>query len=351
MKKIIKLIDYQFQHRHQLTKAYDDSNSMRYLSSNLDIYIIGRFDCSDIEFYIIKGENYSYTVILIPISWPNQSVLRFIVDHKPDIIHMHGNHIWKQYPMYAKEFTKSLPRTKKIFSGAAHSKGNSDFLSYFDRVIVNHKIQIPIMRCEPEKVIVKKRCSDPIIFYPRKEQRKIYDFVYVAGFIPWKRIDLMIDYVAKTPYNLVILGDPARKVNHYKFIVDYIRKNKLEQKVFLHDFLRQVEVPKFLAKCKVWVWPNSKPENPGTLTNRSVIEALACGMPLLVGKQAFKDTEFVRNGMNGWLYGDINDFRWKAENIIFNYKKMGKDSSIINEHNFNFKENFIDFYNDLYQNL
>jgi len=74
-------------------------------------------------------------------------------------------------------------------------------------------------------------------------------------------------------------------------------------------------------------------------------------MPLLVGSQAFKDTDFVRNGMNGWLYGDVNDFRWKADNVISDYRKTGKNSLIINENKFNFRENFIDFYNELYQNL
>ncbi len=349
MKKVVKLIDYKFQHRYQLTEAYDDSNSIRYLSPDLDITMIGRFNCSSIEHYVVKGNNYSYLVTFLPDDFNTEEVLKYIFKLNPDIIHMHGTHVWKQYPHYSEKFRKDL-NCKMIFSGAGPSTGTPGFLANFDKVIVNHKIQVDRMKCEPEKVIVRKRSADPNIFYPIKKKKK-YDFLLVAGFIPGKRIDIMIDYVLSTPYTMVILGDFTRKANHYRFIRRYVSQNKAEKQIFLHDFIPQTEMSEFMGKCRVWVWPQCKPENPSTTTNRSVIEALACGLPLLVGSQAFKDTEFVKNGMNGWLYGDINDFRWKADNVIYDHKKMGENSSILNRNNFNFKENFIDFYNNLYQDL
>lgn len=349
MRTIIKLIDYVFQNRSQLNETYDDSNSMRYLSPELNIHLIGRLNCSDIEHHIVKGKNYSYLVTFFPSHLTFSEVAGYVVSLNPNVIHMHGTHIWKQYPYYAKRFRKEI-NCKMIFSGAGPSAGTPEFLSNFDKVIVNHKIQIERMKCEPEKVIVRKRSADPNIFYP-VEKKKEYDFLLVAGFIPGKRIDIMTDYVLSTPYKMIILGDFTRKTNHYKFIKGYISQREAEKQIFLHDFIPQTEMSEFMGKCKAWVWPQCKPENPSTTTNRSVIEALACGMPLLVGNQAFKKTEFVKNGMNGWLYGDINDFRWKADNAISDYKRLGKNSSIINRNNFDFKENFIDFYNNLYQNI
>lgn len=349
MKKIIKLIDYNFQHRYQLKDCYDDSNSMRYLSPNLDITMIGRFNCPSIEHYVVKGNDYSYVVTFLPNNFSIDEIFEYIFKLNPDIIHLHGTHTWSRYIYYAEKFRRDI-NCKMIFSGAGPSTGTSEFLSNFDKVIVNHKIQIERMKCEPEKVVVRKRSADPNIFYPVKKKKK-YDFLMVAGFIPGKRIDIMIDYVFSTPYTMVILGDFTRKTNYYEFIKRYILQVGAEKQIFLHNFISQPEISEFMGKCRVWVWPQCKPENPSTTTNRSVIEALACGMPLLVGKQAFKDTEFVKNGMNGWLYGDINDFRWKADNIIHDYKKMGDNSSILNRNNFDFKKNFIDFYNDLYQDL
>lgn len=349
MKTVVKLIDYNFQHRYQLNDCYDDSNSIRYLSSDLDINLIGRFNCSTIEHYVIRGKDYSYVVTFLPVFFSSEDVMEYILKLNPDIIHMHGTHIWKQYLVYANEFRKKLS-CKIIFSGAGPSTGTSEFLANFDKVIVNHEIQISRMKCESEKVIVRKRSADPSVFCPVKKE-KMYDFLLVAGFIPGKRIDIMIDYVLTTPYTMVILGDFTRKVNHYNYIKNYILELNAEKQIFLHDFIPQIKLGEFMGRCRAWVWPQCKPENPSTTTNRSVIEALACGMPLLVGSQAFKDTEFVRNGMNGWLYENVNDFKWKAESITFNCEKMGKNSLILNKCNFNFKENFIDFYNDLYLKL
>ena len=349
MRTVIKLIDYDFQHKTQLI-GYDDSNSMRYLSPNLRIHLIGRFNCTNIEHHVVAGKDYSYLVTFLPSRWTFSEVARYVVSLNPDIIHLHGTHIWKQYPYYAERFRKEL-NCKMIFSGAGPSTGTPEFLANFDKVIVNHKIQIERMKCEPEKVIVRKRSADPNIFYPI-EKKKEYDFLLVAGFIPGKRIDIMIDYVLSTNYTMVVLGDFTRKTNHYNYIKNYILKLNAEKQIFLHNFIPQTQMSEFMGKCRVWVWPQCKPENPSTTTNRSVIESIACGMPLLVGNQAFKDTEFVRNGMNGWLYGDIDDFRWKADNIIlYDREIMGKNSSIINGKDFNFRENFIDFYNNLYLNL
>jgi glycosyltransferase involved in cell wall biosynthesis len=348
MRIVIKLIDYVFQNRMQLL-GHDDSNSMRHLSPDFRIHLIGRFNCHNIEHHVVSGDNYSYLVTFLPNHFGTEEVFEYIFKLNPDVIHLHGTHIWKQYPIYAKLFRERL-NCKMIFSGAGPSTGTPEFLANFDKVIVNHKIQIERMKCEPEKVIVRKRSADPNIFYP-VEKKKEYDFLLVAGFVPGKRIDIMIDYVLSTPYTMIVLGDFTRKTNHYNYIKNYILKLNAEKQIFLHDFISQTDMSEFMGKCRVWVWPQCKPENPSTTTNRSVIESLACGMPLLVGNQAFKDTEFVRNGMNGWLYGDINDFRWKADNAISDYKIMGKNSSIINRNNFDFKKNFIDFYNDLYQNL
>lgn len=349
MKRIVKLIDYNFQNRAQLLQAFDDSNSMRYLSNDFDIHMIGRFNCPFIEHYPIHGDNYSYLVTFLPNSFKTEDVSKYIFFLNPDIVHMHGTHIWKQYLIYADQFRKKL-NCKMIFSGAGPSTGTPEFLANFDKVIVNHPIQIERMKCEPKKVIVRKRSADPSVFYP-VENKKEYDFLFVAGFIPGKRIDIMIDYVLSTPYTMVVLGDFTRKLNHYQFIRKYISQNRAENQIFLHNFISQTILSDFMGKCKAWVWPQCKPENPSTVTNRSVIEGIACGMPLLVGSQAFKSTEFVKNGMNGWIYGSVDDFKWKADNIIINHKAMGENSLIINRNNFDFKENFIDFYNNLYQNL
>ena len=346
MKTVIKLIDYVFQNRAQLISAFDDSNSMRYLSPDLDLHIIGRFNCPNIEHHVVKGDNYSYLVTFLPSHLNSWEVAKHVTSLNPDVIHMHGTHIWKQYPYYAERFRDKL-NCKMIFSGAGPSTGTPEFLSNFDKVIVNHKIQIERMKCEPEKIIVRKRSADPNVFYP-VEKKKEYDFLLVAGFIPGKRIDIMIDYITSTNYTMIILGDFTRKTNHYNYIKNYILKLNAEKQIFLHNFIPQPDMSEFMGKCRAWVWPQCKPENPSTTTNRSVIEALACGFPFLLGRRAFNETEFVIEGYNGFLYDNVEDFRIKAKIIMSNLEEYRRNSIKLYKTKFSFQKDFIDFYNKLY---
>jgi len=345
-KKVVKLIDYVFQHHFQLTEAYDDSNSMRYLSDEFDIEIIGRFIQNKITEHRVKGPSTDYKVTFLPKSFSIQAVVDYILKLNPNVIHMHGNHGWPQYPIYASAFVNK--GIKLIFSPAGASCGTHEFLECFDTVIVNHVEQIKRMRCPPAKVLVRHRGADPSVFYPVPGGKKKYNFVYVAGFVPQKRLDFMIECVKNTPYNMVILGDFTRLTEHYILIRDIIKLQRLENKIFLHDFIPQTQMSQFLGQCKVWVWPNIKPENPETTTNRSIIEALGCGMPLLVGERAFKNSHFLITGINGYSYSTKEEFQEKANLIMEDYLSFGKNSVILGRVKFSFQENFIDFYKNCY---
>jgi len=351
-KKIIKFIDYSFQNRFQLTESYDDSNSMRYLSRDFDITVIGRFNIQATETHVIKplfgGE---YKVTFLPSRYSREQVLEFFTYINPSVFHFHGNHSWKDSLFYVSSLKNFIPTIRMIFSPAGSSCGTEEFLKYFNKVIVNHPLQIQRMRCDPSKVIVRKRSADPLVFYPVDVIDEIYDFVFVSGFVPQKRIDLMIDFVKETPYNLVIIGDFTRTEEHFKQIVNKVNSENLGKKIFLHNFIKQIDLSFFLGKCKVWVWPNIRPENPETTTNRAIIEALACGLPLLVGERAFKDSDFIREGFNGYKYCDLNSFKKYADICIFDHERMGKASRKLSKQKFDFRENFINFYNNLYSSI
>lgn len=350
MKRIVKLIDYNFQHRHQLTEAYDDSNSMRHLNPAFRIEVIGRFEVSRPEHHWVRcstPEEVTYLVTFLPTKWGYSDVINYIFSLNPDVIHMHGTSAWPQYPIYAEHFAEWMPDTKLIFSPAGDCHGPLEFLGRFDVVIVNHPDQIKRMKCDSKKIIVRRRSADPTMFKP-VESKPGYDFVYVSGFIPQKRIDLMIDTVSFMDFSLVILGDFTRRTDHYRQIERMIKERRLQDQIFLHDFIPQTEMSEFLSHCKIWVWPNIKPENVETTTNRSVIEALACGKPLLLGSRAFKNTEYLITGFNGYKYSGPKDFVHKAMLIMTSLKQYGGNSFKLSENHFRFDRNFIDFYNKLY---
>lgn len=345
-KKIVcKIIDYNFQHEHQLTQSYDDSNSMRSLDSNrLICYVVGRHNN---ELSIHNVENYK--VIFLPSSWPKERFAQYIKEElRPDVIHMHGNHSWNQYPYYASFFRQFVP--KMVFSPAGSSCGTPEFLSNFDHVIVNHPLQIDRIKCNPSdrnKIIARRRAVDSNFFKPQYSKIE-YDFVYIAGFVSVKQIPLMIDLVILTGRKLVVIGDFSRTYLHHNEIVQYIEFNGFGDQVFLQDFMPQPKLVSFLGKCGIFVWPNIKPENPSTTTNRSVVEALGCGMPLLLGERAFRETEFIIPERNGFLYSDSYSFKTLSEDIFSEIDSFRQESLKLSKERFDYEKNFIRFYNDLY---
>lgn len=350
MKKVLRLVDYNFQSRKQLTEAYDDSNSLRYICKDFEICVVGRFNIKEPEIHIVRdGTGGEYKVFFLPFRWTPATVMKYVFDMAGfDVIHLHGTSAWPQYLIYPGLLRKNFPNAKFIFSPAGGCKGPPDFLNEFDVVIVNHPKQIDRMRCDKERIIVRKRSADPSVFHYVKKTEIKYDCVYVAGFIPLKRIDLMIDTVLETCLSLVVLGDFRRLWEHKQYIARYIRKKNASDQIFLHDFIPQTDMAKFLSGCRIWVWPNIPPENLVTNTNRSVIEALACGLPLLVGEQAFAHTEFLVNGFNGYTYRKPSSFKEKARLIMTSPKTYRNNSAKLFGDHFNFHTYFIEFYKNLY---
>jgi len=203
---------------------------------------------------------------------------------------------------------------------------------------------------EKDKIIIRKRSADPSVFYPNYQPIK-YDFVYVAGFVPVKQIPEMIKLVMHTKRKLLVLGDFSRTREHYLQIKNIIDDFHFEDQIILHDFIPQTEMADLLGQCGVFVWPNIRPENPSTTTNRAVIEGLACGIPLLLGRRAFNETEFVKPGVNGYLYDDENSFIEFSDRIFNNINLHRYFSRELIKERFSFKENFINFYNELYSRL
>ncbi len=348
---IVKMIDYCFQHDYQLHGAYDDSNSVRHLSGDFKITCVGRLESINrVSYY--KTDNLE--TIFFPCDYSVIDEAEFILSKlRPKVIHMHGNHGWSSYPIYASIFKNDPNVLKMIFSPAGSSCGTPSFLENFDKIIVNSDLQINRMKTNDlDKIVVRRRSADPTVFYLKyADCEKIYDFVYVAGFVPTKQIPVMIDLVSKTKYSLVILGDFLRNQEHYNYVRKYIYDRNLQNQIFLREFIPQDKLSDFFAKCKVFVWPNIKPENPTTTTNRSVIECLACGMPLLLGRRAFSETEFIMHGENGFLYDNEEDFSVKAKEIFQDLSSFRNSSISLNYSKFNFVENFINFYNLLYSDL
>lgn len=350
MKKrtVIKFIDYVFQHKNQLVGASDDSNSTKGLTKYFDMVVVGRTYNRDVEYFKFDGTK----IFFLPSSWDKLTVSRFLSDRfDPDVLHLHGNHSWPNLSFYA-DFFKNL-NCRLIFSPAGSSCGTPEFLSKFDVIIVNHKLQVDRMKCYSKdkiKIMIRRRAVNLDCFHPAYSPISTFCMIYIAGFVPVKNIPMMIDYAVDSGESLIVLGDFTRTKSHHEEVLNILKSDKERYKnIFLHDFIAQSNLPFFLGHGKVFVWPNIKPENPSTTTNRSVVEALGCGMPLLLGERAFKETEFVIDGYNGFLFSDKQSFKEKLKIILDNLDTFRKNSFELAKERFSWKKNFVDFYFNVYR--
>lgn len=110
---------------------------------------------------------------------------------------------------------------------------------------------------------------------------------------------------------LYIAGDGPEKNN----IINYIEKNKLQDRIKMLGFLNKEKVKQTIAKCRVVVVPSIWYEN----CPYSVMETLAIGKPV-IGSDKGGIPELVKEDYNGYIYeaNNVNDLKEKINNIIFN---------------------------------
>jgi glycosyltransferase involved in cell wall biosynthesis len=233
MKKVIKLIDYCFQHDFQLAEAYDDSNTVDGLCDDFEMILIGRLDIKHkLEKRICEDKilrDKTFKVFFLNKQSNPDEMIELIKTIAPDVIHFHGNHGWPQYPYYADVLRNFFGNgIKMIFSPAGTSCGTEPFLAKFNKVVVNHPDQVKRMRCPENKVIVRRRAIHPVFEDLRSriiaEDRNFVrdlDYIYVAGIVPQKRIDIFLDFAHSMRDKLfIIAGDETRSPNYFHEILN-----------------------------------------------------------------------------------------------------------------------------------
>lgn len=126
------------------------------------------------------------------------------------------------------------------------------------------------------------------IFKPMNLEKK-YDLIFIGRLVKNKGINLFLEAVKILNCKAVIVGDgPLKESLKFK-----VKSLKLENNVIFYGWAKdQAEVAKFLNMSKILVMPSYNEGGP-----RVVIEALACGIPILatsVGIVAdiIKDSQF-----------------------------------------------------------
>ncbi len=123
---------------------------------------------------------------------------------------------------------------------------------------------------------------DPDVFSPSPEQRDpTCDFVigYVGRLVPEKGVDLLIEAVAemKGSWRLVILGGGPEKGD----LEELARRLGLNDRVIFEEWLHSLRLPAFYRGLDALVLPSRSQPNWVEQFGRVLIEAMACGVPVI----------------------------------------------------------------------
>lgn len=146
--------------------------------------------------------------------------------------------------------------------------------------------------------------------------------------------------------NLVIAGNGEEKEK----IKNYIKDNKLEDKISLVGYLKQEQVRKYIRECKFVVVPSICYEN----CPYSIIETMEIGKPI-IGSKIGGISELIQDGENGFLYkyNDVNSLADKMQKLFDNpnlVKKFSQKSKKLFEKNYTadiYYKNIIEIYQNL----
>lgn len=136
---------------------------------------------------------------------------------------------------------------------------------------------------------------------PRAEGRPLR-VISVGRLIPRKGIDLMIEAATSAVarganLELAIVGSGPEE-GHLR---ELVRQRNIEERVNFHGFVDQLRLPALYGEADVFAFPTT--EDPFGIV---VLEAAACGLPILGSLRAGATQELVRHGETGLVVDPLD---------------------------------------------
>ena len=154
-----------------------------------------------------------------------------------------------------------------------------------------------------------------------KSNKIIGDYAFYFGRLSIEKGILNLIEAIKNIRNgkLIIAGDGPEKDK----IIEFIKENKLEDRVRLVGYLNQKEIRNYIRNSRFVVVPSIWYEN----CPYSILETMEIGKPI-IGSQIGGIPELIENERNGFLYkyNDINELSEKMK-ILFTNTKIVKNQS------------------------
>jgi glycosyltransferase involved in cell wall biosynthesis len=145
--------------------------------------------------------------------------------------------------------------------------------------------------------------------------------LFIGFLVPRKNIPLLIELtkllvIYKSNTVMMIVGDDPYNKEHMKKYRDMTPKDLLDKNIIFTGYRK--DIPQLINACDIFVFPSIGEGLPGVL-----MEAAACGKPIIASDIEGGTSDIVKHGENGFLAepGNLESF--------FNYTKMLIGSDIL----------------------
>jgi glycosyltransferase involved in cell wall biosynthesis len=159
-------------------------------------------------------------------------------------------------------------------------------------------------------------------FYPDEEKRRRlrsllglqHDdrlVIYAGKLEERKRVHLLIRAVAgigDSAVRLLLLGSGTREYRNKMMAL--VREVGMENRVIMHDFVPNSELPAYYCAADVGVWPGG--------ASNTIQEAMACALPVIISKRT--NTEHLVSWGGGYVFpqGDLETLMHYLQKLVSN---------------------------------
>ena len=268
--------------------------------------------------------------------FPLLSILRFVNQIKPDIIHVHAPNFFSSNAIVVAQLTK-IPIIATVHRAEVDAIDNP-LLSHFRKFVLRRFQKIIAVSnftkslalkagAEENKIsVIYNSCDEELFFLRRNDDkfglRKKYNLpadkkiiLFAGNLIKSKGVYVLIDSLKQLQLQFpnfvaIIIGQGEE----YEKLYSIVKQYNLTDNVRFLGWLHQRELYDFYNAADVFV-------NPSTIEAHSValLEAMACGVPI-VASNTGGNKESIKDGINGLLFesGSENDLTEKLAKLLTN---------------------------------
>ena len=259
---------------------------------------------------------YSHLAEIKAIKWMHKNNVKFV-------LLINGGVVKKHELCFKKAYKASLIRKAAYF--VSPSKASNDYLVYYKAIRDNIYNYIYSNYSESEihspsnedKIQYRKKWNLPL-------DKKI--FINPCQFIKRKNNVQLISLFVNRDDVLLLVGQ-GKELKHYR---KYIKENKINNVIIL-PYQKKNDLWELYRASDVHITLSKE-----DIFGHTVLEAFACGIPVISSSKVISSLEYIHEGHNGYLV-DINDKKSISSAMDQAEEKM-KDSAISTAKNNTFEQ-------------